>query len=80
MSVPSASFSMSVRLFLSFLQNTFSKPSKHNEIRFWYFTKAQGTLLDLYRHSNGPCEADFIVPLLKDGPRGPFIVQIGHLF
>ena len=37
-------------------KNTFSKTSKHYGIHFWslwYFTKAQGTLLDLNGHPNG---------------------------
>ena len=48
------------RLFLYFLQNTYSKPSKHYGRHFWslkYFTKAQGTLLDLHGHPNRPLNA-----------------------
>ena len=43
-----------LNFFLSFLQNTFSYPSKHYGTRFWsllYFAKAQGNLLD--RNPNG---------------------------
>ena len=42
----------------------------------WYFTNAQGTLLDLHGHPNGPlngpCKADFRGPLVKKGPPGSF--------
>ena len=42
----------------------------------WYITRAQGTLLDLRWHPNGPlngpCEADSRGPLVKKGTQGSF--------
>ena len=70
--------------FLSFLQNTFSYPSKHYGTRFWslwYFTKAQATLLDLHWHPtgplNGPCKVDFRGPLVKKGPPWSRLIFLG---
>ena len=69
-------FRDSARLCLPFLKNTFSKPSEHHGTRLWsllYFTKVQGTLMDLHGPPNGPlngpCEADFGGPWpIKDPP------------
>ena len=51
-------FRDSARLVLPFcLKNTFFKPSEHYGTRLWsllYFTKVQGTLMDLHGPPNGP--------------------------
>ena len=71
---------------VTFSKNKFSNPCKYyGEPLFllWYFTKALETLLDLHRHSNGllngPCEADFIGPLVKEGLQGHFMVQFSKI-
>ena len=66
----------SARLFLPFLKNLLSKSSEHHGTRSWslfYFTKAQGTLMDHHGHPNGPLngpsKTDFMGPLLKNGQK-----------
>ena len=71
------------RLLLPFLKNTFSKPSEHRGTHLWsllYFTKVQGTLMDLH----GPQMDPKIDParLILEDPcqlkalQGPSKVQI----
>ena len=72
-------FSRFCKTFLTFFKNTFFKSSEHHEPCLWslfYFTKTQGTLMDVHGHPNGPLngpwKANFSPPQSYHGPNWSF--------